>query len=528
MKFISAMTALCLLAIACTTAPAASPTAAPSAVPTTVTTSSPAAEATAAATATAEATPAVTNRPTPSTEPSPTPWLSSRQQCADVLGPDDGRITAVLENGSANGIATINADGSGLAEIVDADAVGIEGPRLVAGDRVLFSSNRSGGQDDWHLYSVPGSGGEVAQVTSSDDYIEFHPSLSADGSVLVYGKAVRTPEGPDTFRDVGIFVSDADGKNERQVTVAPAGAGHGRPDVSPDGQWIAFEQVAEQDVSIFVVNVDGSGLRELTDPALQAYRPRWSPDGKTIAFSNNSHRFASDSANVWLVESDGSGLRQLTLAKGADQAWAPDWSPDGRYLVIIHGADLDVIDTDGVQICKIRAGTAGRFAGDADWGPSATTTAGAADIVCEWARETRCEEIVAALAAAGFDDAIPEFAYGFVPGADSADDIADPDEPCAGAVPLRHSHFFTADGRFGSRDENGDQVDNGTYAITDDGTFVIASECDCIGEVTFHYDIDGDEILFEPVMPECAPQCFAAVWSISVAYPGRPWTRSTP
>ena len=127
--------------------------------------------------------------------------------------------------------------------------------------------------------------------------------------------------------------------------------------------------------------------------------------------------------------------------------------------------------------------------------PAATATAAAstvstapADLVGEWERETRCDEIVAALQAAGLENRIVEVAAGFVPGATGPDAVEDPADPCRDAVPLRHSHFFTADGQFGSRDQDGNQVDDGTYRIVDEGTFVVSKE---FPDVTFHYTIDG-------------------------------------
>jgi hypothetical protein len=104
----------------------------------------------------------------------------------------------------------------------------------------------------------------------------------------------------------------------------------------------------------------------------------------------------------------------------------------------------------------------------------------------------------------------------------SADQIDDPDHPCKGAVPQVHSHFFTADGQFGSRDQQGDQVDDGTYKLVDDRTFVVSKE---FPDVTFHYRISGDTIRFDPVVPSCAPSCFESVWSLMVAFPGKAWER---
>jgi hypothetical protein len=159
---------------------------------------------------------------------------------------------------------------------------------------------------------------------------------------------------------------------------------------------------------------------------------------------------------------------------------------------------------------------------------AATTTTAAAvasPLVGEWRRTQRCEEVLEILTKAGFKKqvALENIAgNGFLPGVSSPDQIADPKHPCKGAVPLAHSHFFTADGQFGSKDQQGDQVDDGTYKLVDDRTFVVSKE---FPDVTFHYRIAGDTIRFDPVVPSCAPGCFEAVWSVMVAFPGKTWNR---
>jgi hypothetical protein len=142
-----------------------------------------------------------------------------------------------------------------------------------------------------------------------------------------------------------------------------------------------------------------------------------------------------------------------------------------------------------------------------------------------WVRETRCEELVTALTDAGLEQWVLEAVAGngFVPGVRSPDEIADPADPCDGAVPRVHSHFFTEDGLFGSLDWKGHQVDDGTYELVGDDTFVVSKE---FPDVTFRYLIDGDTITFEPVIPDCTPDCFEASWSVSVAYPGETWVRA--
>jgi hypothetical protein len=156
-----------------------------------------------------------------------------------------------------------------------------------------------------------------------------------------------------------------------------------------------------------------------------------------------------------------------------------------------------------------------------------TITAGAvaSPLVGEWRRIQTCEEVLEILTKAGFNKqvALENIAgNGFLPGVSSPDQIADPKHPCKGAVPQAHSHFFTADGQFGSKDHQGDQVDDGTYKITDDRTFVVSKE---FPDVTFHFRVTGDTIRFDPVVPSCAPGCFEAVWSVMVAFPGKTWER---
>jgi hypothetical protein len=119
---------------------------------------------------------------------------------------------------------------------------------------------------------------------------------------------------------------------------------------------------------------------------------------------------------------------------------------------------------------------------------------------------------------------------GFIPGVTTVEDLADPAHPCRGAVPRRHSHFFTQDGSFGSRDWDGNQVDDGTYETVDDHTLVIPyrfEEGPPI-QVTFRYRIAGGTIRFDPVMPsDCSTsRCReAAAWSVAVALPGKTWRR---
>lgn len=155
---------------------------------------------------------------------------------------------------------------------------------------------------------------------------------------------------------------------------------------------------------------------------------------------------------------------------------------------------------------------------------TAAATGSAEAIVGEWRRETTCDELVQALRDAGMDELIDEFVAGngFVPGIGVDDpERIDAQQPCKGAVPRVHSHFFTADGEFGSRDWNGEDVDDGRYRVVGD-ELVISKE---FPDVTFRYRIEGDSITFDPLEVPHGCTSFRCGWSIAVAYPGKAWTR---
>ena len=155
---------------------------------------------------------------------------------------------------------------------------------------------------------------------------------------------------------------------------------------------------------------------------------------------------------------------------------------------------------------------------------SESTPSPTATIVGNWQRVTTCDERLTALENAGLGKFAVEHAAGegWIPGVTSPEQIEDPGHPCKGAIPLKHGHFFTEDGLFGSTDDQGDQVDDGTYLVMDEDTIVIEKE---FGNVTFNYRIQDDgTLLLDPVMPNCTKSgCFAAQWAVAVAYPGLAW-----
>lgn len=156
-----------------------------------------------------------------------------------------------------------------------------------------------------------------------------YPDWSPDGTRIVFDS---TRAGAQE-----IFILDVDDPTPVQLT--RLGRSSSTPVFSPDGEWIAFASSEDEGPgAIFVVRSDGTDLRHLTEPLQEGTskekptfndgHPRWAPDGKSIVFNRDVDE---RNAEIFEINLDGTGLRRLTDRPDWDTY--PSISPDGRYLL---------------------------------------------------------------------------------------------------------------------------------------------------------------------------------------------------
>jgi TolB protein len=212
----------------------------------------------------------------------------------------------------------------------------------------------------------PGSGSARQESPRRVRFTNDDPAFSPDGREIAFVKgrcAADEPSYCDETRDE-IYLMSANGGRERRLTRTKRRYYYNSPTWSPDGKRIAFgrERVIDPGYhsagsQIFVMNADGSDLRQLTSGGDLAY-PTWSPDGRRIAIVGNAQAMVEPSCNiypacldshVYLVNVDGTHLHTLTpdLTDARDSAW----SPDGRKIAFVHWRHdhdwLYVMNADG-------------------------------------------------------------------------------------------------------------------------------------------------------------------------------------
>src|SRR6266567_2346326 len=227
-------------------------------------------------------------------------------------------------NAAQRDIWTIPVSGGEAIEVTNDTAV--EGSSVWSpdGKYLYFASDRAGSMNVWRVPIEEQTGkvlGPPEAVTTPSPY-SAQLSFSRDGQRMVYSQMVRVAN----LQQVG-FDPAKETVMGQPVWITQGSRMANTPNLSPDGEWLAFDTQGGKQYHLFVIRRDGTGLRQLTDDSYKDRAPRWSPDGKRITF----HSDRSGRPEIWMINADGSGLEQLTNAR--DGVANAVWSPDGTRLV---------------------------------------------------------------------------------------------------------------------------------------------------------------------------------------------------
>src|SRR5262249_18603423 len=143
------------------------------------------------------------------------------------------------------------------------------------------------------------------------------------------------------------------------------------PKVSPDGAKIVFVSDRTGLNKLFVMNIDGSGLRNLTSDLAQELAPSWAPDGRRIAFEIITTPLRE--SDIWVMNADGGDPVNLTKTPGIDGR--PVFSPDGTRIAFcsnrgasfMYNFDIWVMNADGSNARRLTDYP--EYEADATWSP---------------------------------------------------------------------------------------------------------------------------------------------------------------
>jgi hypothetical protein len=161
-----------------------------------------------------------------------------------------------------------------------------------------------------HIYLAHGDKeAEVVRWGDQQQPIIGEAPAWVSGERLVYKGCKRA--------NCGLYLTDGvyDGTGITQLTYNVTDT---NPEVSPDGKKVAFMSRRDGNWEVYVMNIDGSGIKRLTDNGNTDGLPIWSPDGQTIAFASDRKGFGfSGDWAIWAMNPDGSNQRMLFPLRGS-------------------------------------------------------------------------------------------------------------------------------------------------------------------------------------------------------------------
>jgi Tol biopolymer transport system component len=304
-------------------------------------------------------------------------------QIADAeWSPDGGRIAAEVTMHGNTDIYVLDLDTQLPLRLTDHPADDTSPTWSPDGSYIAFHTGRYGTfRGHAEIAMVPSSGGEIVRLTHDDCWQDTQPTWIPDPSIVASLPVWTPPPLPDLGEpgsaDPTDIVVDASIEGVWDLYAVDPATGETTnltadvpeqlsPAWSPDRTQVAFAAPSEDgdDLDLFVMNADGTGLRRLTGDPMSESRPSWSPDGTRIAYEVE--------AGVWVIDADGTDAHRVAGALAGGGHY-PSWSPDGSMIVYsMSGEGLFVVHVLSEKVQRI---TTGENHWDPSWSPDGTLIA---------------------------------------------------------------------------------------------------------------------------------------------------------
>jgi len=161
-----------------------------------------------------------------------------------------------------------------------------------------------------------------------------------------------------------IYISDYDGENQRRITVSRSL--NISPRWSPDGRSIAYTSFERIEPNIFISNIFQGTREDVTKGVKNNFLPAWSPDGSRIAFMSNR----DGNPEIYVANRDGSNVHRLTNNPALESS--PTWSPSGTQIAFTSdrsgSVQIYVVAADGLG--AVQRLTTESYADKPTWSPA--------------------------------------------------------------------------------------------------------------------------------------------------------------
>ena len=284
--------------------------------------------------------------------------------------------------GQTGALIVSNPDGSAELTLTKPDPGTVDGEPNWApdGSRVVFTRFAAIGTNSEtnRLFTVAADGSGLMQLTNGAAAagplidIDDKAAYSPDGKLIAYNH--EGGDGHDgQLQHVNIWIMNADGSDPHSVTQLPAYSGDACCAAwSPDGSRLvySFSDASTKKTALFLINVDGTGTKQLTDWSLGAGgAPDWSA-ANVIAFRTALVE-ETGIGNISTINPDGTGLTQVTHLKDAVISHKVSFSPDGKWIVFAQSSTgtnlIYTMRADGTDQHLVKRSSTEEAA--PDWGP---------------------------------------------------------------------------------------------------------------------------------------------------------------